>query len=131
MSSDVNMSAQRSQCRHKTKIVTGIKRREAVETIETSAAIRAHALLQQTPTPVMASLPQRIRQTPVSASIKQLVIPKDYKIYKISAAVQKPLLLVDSGTYNESDEKDNKIRLRHDSDFIRILSMNILWDNAG
>uniref|UniRef100_A0A183CGQ6 Cytoplasmic protein n=1 Tax=Globodera pallida TaxID=36090 RepID=A0A183CGQ6_GLOPA len=79
-------------------------------------------------------LVKRIRQTPVSASIKQLVIPKDYKIYKISAAVQKPFLLVDSGIYNESGrerQQSSEIRLRHDSDFIRILSMNILWDNAG
>uniref|UniRef100_A0A914HKV1 MULE transposase domain-containing protein n=1 Tax=Globodera rostochiensis TaxID=31243 RepID=A0A914HKV1_GLORO len=98
----------------KQQIVTGIKRR-AAETMETPAAIRAHAL-QQIPTPVMSNLPtknatkklvKRVRHEidappPVPASIEQLVIPEDYRIYKRSAAVEEPFLLADSGIYNEA-----------------------------
>uniref|UniRef100_A0A914GS95 FLYWCH-type domain-containing protein n=1 Tax=Globodera rostochiensis TaxID=31243 RepID=A0A914GS95_GLORO len=41
----------------KQQIVTGIKRR-AAETMETPAAIRAHAL-QQIPTPILSNLPTK------------------------------------------------------------------------
>uniref|UniRef100_A0A914HNI5 MULE transposase domain-containing protein n=1 Tax=Globodera rostochiensis TaxID=31243 RepID=A0A914HNI5_GLORO len=98
----------------KQQIVTGIKRR-AAETMETPAAIRAHAI-QQIPTPVLANLPtknatkklvKRVRHEidappPVPASIEQLVIPEDYRIYKRSATAQEPFLLADSGIYNEA-----------------------------
>uniref|UniRef100_A0A183CRJ9 MULE domain-containing protein n=1 Tax=Globodera pallida TaxID=36090 RepID=A0A183CRJ9_GLOPA len=40
---------------------------------------------------------------PVPASIEQLVIQEDYRIYKRSAAAQEPFLLADSGIYNEAD----------------------------
>uniref|UniRef100_A0A183CMB9 FLYWCH-type domain-containing protein n=1 Tax=Globodera pallida TaxID=36090 RepID=A0A183CMB9_GLOPA len=78
----------------KQQIVTGIKRR-AAETMETPAAIRAHAL-QQIPTPLLV---KRVRHEigappPVPTSIEQLVIPEDYRIYKRSATAQEPFLII-------------------------------------